>query len=48
MMLSRNSTESVVASNYLKKDKNYIDIISGCWDLIEKEIKDIFSGLQHK
>lgn len=48
MMLSRTSTESVVASNYLKKDKNYIDIIHMNWSFIEKEIKDIFSDLQNK
>lgn len=48
MMLSRTSTESVAASNYLKKDKNYIDIIHMNWNFIEKEIKDIFSGLQNK
>lgn len=48
MMLSRTSTESVVAANYLKKDKNYIDIIHMNWNFIEKEIKDIFSGLQNK
>ena len=32
----------------LTKDKNYIDIIHMNWNFIEKEIKDIFSGLQNK
>lgn len=48
MLLSNTSSESVVASNYLKKDKNYIDIIRRNWDFIEKEIKDIFNGLPNK
>lgn len=48
MMLSRNSNEPIVASNYLKKDKNYIDIIHMNWSFIEKDIKSIFDGLKHK
>ncbi len=45
MMLSRNSNEPIVASNYLKKDKNYIDIIHMNWSFIEKDIKSIFDDL---
>ena len=48
MMLSRNSNEPIVASNFLKKDKNYIDIIHMNWSFIEKDIKRIFDGLKHK
>ncbi len=47
-IVSQHSNEALVASNYLKKDKNYIDIISGSWDLIAEDIKNIFDGLQHK
>ena len=48
MMLSRNSNEPIVASNYLKKDKNYIDIIHMNWSFIEKEIRSTFDGLLQK
>ena len=48
MMLSRNSNEPIVVSNYLKKDKNYIDIIHMNWSFIEKDIKSIFDSLQHE
>ena len=47
-IVSQHSNEALVASNYLKKDKNYIDIVRMNWDFIEEEIKDIFDGLQHK
>ncbi len=48
MMLSRSSNEPIVASNYLKKDKNYIDIIHMNWSFIEKDIKSIFDALRHR
>lgn len=42
------SNEPIVVSNYLKKDKNYIDIISSNWDFLKDHIKSIFDGLLHK
>lgn len=46
LMMLMQSNETITASNYLKKDKNYIDIIRMNWDYISDGIKEIFDGLQ--
>lgn len=44
MMIMQNN-ETINATNYLKKDKNYIDILRMNWDSIYKDINNIFSIL---
>lgn len=46
LMMIMQTNETITASNYLKKDKNYIDIIRMNWDSISEGIKDIFDSLQ--
>ncbi len=43
MLMEQNDT--ITASNYLKKDKNYVDIIRMNWDDIAEGIKGIFDSL---
>lgn len=40
------NNDSINASNFLKKDKNYIDILRINWDDISEEITDIFERLE--
>ena len=46
LMMMMQTNETITASNYLKKDKNYIDIIRMNWDSISEGIKGIFESLQ--
>ena len=43
MLMEQNDT--ITASNYLKKDKNFVDIIRMNWDDIAEGIKGIFESI---
>lgn len=42
LMMQMKQNGTLTAANYLKKDKNYIDILHMNWDDIAEDIKDIF------
>ena len=46
LMIIMRTNDNITASNYLKKDKNYIDILSMNWDSISNGIVSIFDGLK--
>ena len=46
LMMIMRTNDTITASNYLKKDKNYIEILSMNWDYISDSITAIFDALQ--
>lgn len=46
LMMTMRTNDTITASNYLKKDKNYIEILSMNWDYISDSITSIFDALQ--
>lgn len=46
LSMQMEQNDAITASNYLKKDKNYIDIIRRNWDDIADGIKSIFDSIQ--
>ena len=42
LKIMKRSNETLTASNYLKKDANYIEILNNNWDSIAEGIKEIF------
>ena len=45
LMMIMQTNDTITASNYLKKDKNYIDILRMNWDSISESISTIFEEL---
>lgn len=45
LKMIRQNDDNINASNYLKKDKSYIDILSANWEDISEKISKIFSNL---
>lgn len=47
LMILQQTNDAITASNYLKKDKSYIDILRTNWDAISEKTQEIFTSLEN-
>lgn len=46
LMMEMRQDDTITAANYLKKDKNYMDILSMNWDDISEGVNNIFDSME--